>query len=108
MRSYATTHPCHGFRRAWAAGYDERREVNKKEIHRLWREKALQVEVHIPGKPAGVSSMPPIEADAPTVRWGLIFQAESTIDGKAGQDRVDDRRTYPGLAAEHRRAVDHR
>ena len=39
LRSYATKHPCHGFRRAWAAlRYDERREVKKKKIHRLWRE----------------------------------------------------------------------
>jgi hypothetical protein len=33
LRSYATKHPCHGFRRAWAAlRYDERREVNKKKV----------------------------------------------------------------------------
>jgi putative transposase len=39
LRCYATKHPCHGFRRAWAAlRYDERREVNKKKVHRLWRE----------------------------------------------------------------------
>jgi putative transposase len=31
LRAYAAKHPCHGFRRAWAAlRYDERREVNKK------------------------------------------------------------------------------
>jgi putative transposase len=30
LRSYATKHPCHGFRRAWAAlRYDERREVKQ-------------------------------------------------------------------------------
>jgi HTH-like domain len=46
LRAYATKHPCHGFRRAWAAlRYDERREVNKK-VHRLWREEGLQVRVH--------------------------------------------------------------
>jgi putative transposase len=43
LRSYATKNPCHGFRRAWAAlRYDARREVNKKKIHRLWREEGLQ------------------------------------------------------------------
>jgi hypothetical protein len=47
LRAYAGKHPCHGFRRAWAAlRYDERREVNKKKIHRLWREEGLQVRVH--------------------------------------------------------------
>ncbi|WP_252920643.1 DDE-type integrase/transposase/recombinase, partial [Mycolicibacterium smegmatis] len=84
LRSYATKHPCHGFRRAWAAlRYDERREVNKKKIHRLWREEGLQVRVHSPRKRAGVSSIPPIEADAPNVVWAIDFQFDSTIDGKA-------------------------
>ena len=84
LRAYATKHPCHGFRRAWAAlRYDERREVNKKKIHRLWREEGLQVRVHSPRKRAGVSSIPPIEADAPNVVWAIDFQFDSTIDGKA-------------------------
>jgi putative transposase len=56
LHTYATKHPCHGFRRAWAAlRYDERREVNKKKVHRLWREEGLQVRVHSPRKRAGVS-----------------------------------------------------
>ena len=84
LRSYATKHPCHGFRRAWARlRYDERREVNKKKIHRLWREEGLQVKVTSPRKRAGVSSMPPIEADAPNVVWAIDFQFDSTVDGKA-------------------------
>lgn len=84
LRSYATKHPCHGFRRAWAAlRYDERREVNKKKIHRLWREEGLQVRVHSPRKRAGVSSNPPIEADAPNMVWAIDFQFDSTVDGKA-------------------------
>lgn len=84
LRPYATKHPCHGFRRAWAAlGYDERHEVNKKKIHRLWREEGLQVKVTSPRKRAGVSSIPPIEADAPNVVWATDFQFDSTIDDKA-------------------------
>ena len=84
LRSYATKHPCHGFRRAWAAlRYDERREVNKKKVHRLWREEGLQVRVHSPRKRAGVSSIRPVEADAPGVVWAIDFQFDSTIDGKA-------------------------
>ena len=84
LRSYATKNPCHGFRRAWAAlRYDERREVNKKKIHRLWREEGLQVKVISPRKRAGVSSIPPVEADAPNVVWAIDFQFDSTVDGKA-------------------------
>ena len=40
--------------------YDERREVNKKKVHRLWREEGLQVKVTSPRKRAGVSSIPPV------------------------------------------------
>lgn len=65
LRSYATKHPCHGFRRAWAAlRYDEHRAVNKKKIHRLWCQEGLQVAVRSPRKRAGVPSAPPIIADA--------------------------------------------
>ena len=83
LRPYAAKHPCHGFRRAWAAlRFDERREVNKK-ILRLWREKGLRVKVNSPRKRAGVSSIPPVDADAPNVVWATDFQFDSTIDGKA-------------------------
>ncbi|MFP1154637.1 DDE-type integrase/transposase/recombinase, partial [Mycobacterium sherrisii] len=84
LRAYATKHPCHGFRRAWAAlRYDEHRAVNKKKIHRLWREEGLQVKIRSPRKRVGVSSIPPVAADAPNVVWAIDFQFDSTIDGKA-------------------------
>src|ERR1700757_4755352 len=77
-------HPCHGFRRAWAAlRHDERREVNKQKVHRLWCQEGLQVRVRSPRKRAGVPSVPPIVADAPKVVWALDFQFDSTIDGEA-------------------------
>lgn len=84
LRRYATKHPMHGFRRAWAAlRYDEHREVNKKKVHRLWKEEGLQVRVYSSRKRAGQSSCPQIGADAPNVVWALDFQFDSTIDGKA-------------------------
>jgi transposase InsO family protein len=84
LRAYAGKHPCHGFRRAWAAlRYDERREVSKKRVHRLWREEGLQVRVRSPRKRAGISSVPPITADAPNLLWAIDFQFDSTVDGKA-------------------------
>ena len=85
LRDYSTKHPCHGFRRAWAAlRHDEHREVNKKKVHRLWKDEGLQRRVHSPRKRAGQSSWPPeVEADAPKVVWALDFQFDSTIDGKA-------------------------
>ncbi|WP_431952934.1 hypothetical protein [Nocardia lijiangensis] len=57
--------------------------MNKKKVHRLWREEGLQVRTHSPRKRAGVSSVPRIDADAPKVVWALDFQFDSTVDGKA-------------------------
>ena len=39
--------------------------------------------VHSPRKRAGVSSVPPVAADAPNVVWAIDFQFDSTVDGKA-------------------------
>lgn len=84
LRTYSTKHPCHGFRRAWAAlRFDEGNAVNKKKVHRLWREEGLQVREHHPRKRVGASSMPRTDANAPKVVWALDFQFDSTVDGKA-------------------------
>jgi transposase InsO family protein len=70
--------------RAWAAlRYDEGRVVNKKKLGRLWREEGLQVRVRSPRRPAGISSVSPIVADAPNMLWTIDFQFDSTVDSKA-------------------------
>ncbi|WP_373862872.1 IS3 family transposase [Nocardia amamiensis] len=47
LREYARKNPCHGFRRAWAAlRFDEGHRVNRKRVHRLWKQEGLQVRVH--------------------------------------------------------------
>jgi putative transposase len=82
---YSAKHPCHGFRHAWAAlRHDERWDVNRKNVHRLWKEEGLQRRVHSPRKRSGQSSCPSeVAADAPKVVWALDFQFDSTTDGKA-------------------------
>ncbi|WP_254900310.1 IS3 family transposase, partial [Rhodococcus sp. 1168] len=82
--NYAGRNPMHGFRRAWAhLRHDAGSTVNKKKVHRLWKEEGLQVRIYHPRKRAGVSSCPQIEADAPKVVWAMDFQFDSTVDGKA-------------------------
>ncbi len=84
LRFYATKHQGHGFRRAWAAlRFDEGSQVNKKRVHRLWREEGLQVRAHSPRKRAGCSTTPLVDADAPKVVWAWDFQFNSTVDGRA-------------------------
>ncbi|WP_156527340.1 IS3 family transposase, partial [Gordonia sp. 852002-51296_SCH5728562-b] len=44
LRTYARKNPRHGFRRAWAhLRFDDGIEINKKKVHRLWKEEGLQV-----------------------------------------------------------------
>ena len=109
LRAYATKHPCHGFRRAWAAlRHDERREVNKKKVHRLWREEGLQVRVHSPRKRAGVSSVPPVERRCAEGGVGDRLPVRLHHRRQGDQDRVDDRRTHPRVAAASGGTLDHR
>ncbi|MDJ0401799.1 IS3 family transposase [Rhodococcus rhodochrous] len=83
LRRYSRKHPRHGFRRAWAwLRYDQGIEVNKKKVHRLWKEEGLQVRRAPRRKRAGLSSVPVVDADAPNVVWALDFQFDSTVDGK--------------------------
>ncbi|MEN2513157.1 IS3 family transposase [Gordonia polyisoprenivorans] len=83
LRTYARKNPRHGFRRAWAhLRFDDGIEINKKKVHRLWKEEGLQVRRAPRRKRAGQSSVPIIDADAPKVVWALDFQFDSTMDGK--------------------------
>lgn len=66
---------------AWLR-YDQGIEVNKKKVHRLWKEEGLQVRRAPRRKRAGLSSVPVVDADAPNVVWALDFQFDSTVDGK--------------------------
>lgn len=83
LRTYARQNPRHGFRRAWAwLRFDEDDTVNKKKVHRLWKEEGLQVRRAPRRKRAGQSSVPIVTADAPKVVWAVGFQFDSTVDGK--------------------------
>ena len=88
LRAYASKHPCHGFRRAWAAlRHDEGRGINVKKVHRLWCEEGLQVRVHSPRKRAGTSSVPEVIADAPN---GVTNMLDADTEGVVVTELGDD------------------
>jgi hypothetical protein len=92
LRSYATTHPCRGFRRAWAAlRHDEGQAINVKKVHWLYCQEGLQRRVHSPRKRAGTSTAPEVIADAPKVVWAIDFQFDSTIKRRGHQNCIDGR-----------------
>ncbi len=71
-----------GYRRAWADLCHEGHRVNKKKVHRLWRQEGLQVAQRQRRKRVGVSSGPILDADAPNVVWAIDFQFDSLHDGR--------------------------
>lgn len=54
-----------GYRRAWADLVAEGHIINKKKVHRLWRDEGLQVSQRWRRKRVGSSSGPILDADAP-------------------------------------------
>lgn len=70
-----------GYRRAWADLVAEGHIINKKKVHRLWRDEGLQVSQRRRRKRVGSSSGPILDADAPNVVWAIDFQFDSTADG---------------------------
>lgn len=89
LREVAGAHPRYGYRRAWAVLRREGWAVNRKRIHRLWREAGLQVPQRTQkrrrrsGAPAGENSTVRL---APTHRnhvWSYDFVFDATADGRA-------------------------
>ncbi|MEV4129305.1 hypothetical protein [Nocardia sp. NPDC049707] len=57
--------------------------MNKKRLHRLWREEGLRARAHSPRKRAGCSTTPLVDTNAPKVVWASDFQFDATVDGRA-------------------------
>ncbi|OZG29902.1 hypothetical protein BH683_006995 [Williamsia sp. 1138] len=73
-------HPVDGFRRAWAAlRFDKHRDVNKKKVHRLWKEEGPVGPHQSSAQACGQASVPFVDADAPKVVWAVDFPFDSTI-----------------------------
>ena len=70
-----------GYRRAWGDLRYEGHQINKKKVHRIWREEGLQVAQRRRRKRVGASSGPIVDADAANVVWAIDFQFDSTADG---------------------------
>lgn len=84
LRAFARRRPRWGWRRAHTGLANAGYKVNKKRVHRLWRDEGLQVPVkrrkkRLVGIGANVGAMSPI---VPNALWALDFQFDHTIDGR--------------------------
>jgi putative transposase len=84
LRAFARRRPRWGWRRAHTGLLNAGYIVNKKRVHRLWRDEGLQVPVkrrkkRLVGIGVNVGAMSPICPDA---LWAMDFQFDHTIDGR--------------------------
>lgn len=81
----AREHPRYGYRRAWAVLRGEGWEVNRKRVHRLWREIGLQVRQK-PHKRrrvgTGENSTVRMAPERPNHVWCYDFVFDATADGR--------------------------
>lgn len=85
----ARDHPRYGYRRAWAVLRGEGWAVNRKRVHRLWREAGLQVPQktqkrrRVAGAASGENSTVRLAPEHPDHIWCYDFVFDATEDGRA-------------------------
>lgn len=85
----ARDYPRYGYRRAWAVLRGEGWAVNRKRIHRLWREAGLQVPQkarkrrRVTGGTTGENSTVRLAPQHPNHVWSYDFVFDATEDGRA-------------------------
>lgn len=84
LRAFSRRRRRWGWRRAHTELINDGYVINKKRVHRLWRDEGLQVPTRrrkkrLSGIGADVGTMSPICPDA---LWAMDFQFDQTIDGR--------------------------
>ena len=85
----ARRYPRYGHRRAWALLRRDGWAVNKKRVHRLWRETGLQVQKRrqkrrrLAGSVTGANSTVRLAPERPNHVWCYDFVFDATEDGRA-------------------------
>lgn len=82
----AGAHPRYGYRRAWAVLRGEGRAVNRKRVHRLWREAGLRVPQKTRKRRrvgTGENSTVRLAPERPNHVWCYDFVFDQTEDGRA-------------------------
>jgi putative transposase len=97
----ARRHPRYGYRRVWALLRRRGRCVNKKHVHRLWKQAKLQVRKLARRQRPAPSSGPPVQAMHPGHVWTYDFLHDHCFKGIPLKVlTVMDEFTREGLALE--------
>jgi putative transposase len=109
LRDFARRRPRWGWRRAYVAAKEAGWRVNKKRIHRLWREEGLKVPYRKKKRPlrgigVATGAFCPI---APEVVWACDFQFDQTSDGRMLKFlNIVDEFSREALATDVERSID--
>ncbi len=109
LRSFATTRPRWGWRRAAKTLRRDGWLVNDKRVQRLWREEGLKVPYRKRKKPhRGIGAMAGAMCPAaPNALWAMDFQFDTTVDGRTLKlFNVIDEFTREALVIEVDRSID--
>ena len=84
LRTFSRTRPRWGWRKAFTGLRAEGFRINRKRVHRLWRDEGLQVPVkrrkkRLTGIGVNVGAVSPCQ---PNAVWAMDFQFDRTIDGR--------------------------
>jgi len=109
LRDFSRQRPRWGWRRAYVAAKEAGWRVNKKRIHRLWREEGLKVPYRKKKRPlrgigVAVGAFCPI---APNVVWACDFAFDQTSDGRMLKFlNIVDEFSREALATDVERSID--
>lgn len=81
LRAISKEHTRYGYRRAWVELRREGHVVNRKRVHRLWREEGLHVPRRKKRRRAKGGAVP-LTAERPNHVWAYDFMLDATADGR--------------------------
>jgi len=106
VQALAQRHPRYGYRRVWALLWRDGRRVNKKRIHRLWKQAKLQVRNPSRKRRLEPAASVPLQTTHPGHVWTYDFIHDHCTSGtKLKVLTVMDEFTREGLAIEVARSM---
>jgi putative transposase len=81
LHELARRHPRYGYRRVWALLRRRGQHVNKKHVHRLWKQAKLQVRKATRQRGPARPAMVPVQATYPGHVWTYDFLHDRCLNG---------------------------
>jgi putative transposase len=81
LQAVAQRHPRYGYRRAWALLRRRGQRVNKKRVHRLWKQAKLQVQKRGRKRRVARTTGIPVQAMHPNHVWTYDFMQDRCVNG---------------------------